>query len=308
LEGIFLFFIIVIPVLLVSFGYVLYDFYIKGNKKQDIIQALIADNLKILDKDKGEEISFDKQNWLRTKLNYGGFTHFSAEYIFVLISVGFGVLASVLVYFVIQSPITLVVCFFLFGAFPYIVLLKIISLRQEEFNQALKELIDKITSMMRSGLGFEQCFRRAVVAVRSDFAKRIFNMYLSEKEVIGEAKAFEKMFILVDSRELRIFYLTIIIGKQSGGKFSNTLDTLRKTLQDQGELKKEIISSTKEIKVGTYMILALTAFTYMMMNQVFGGALNDHFFYSQEGKIQMFFIILWILFGVFVNNMLTKVK
>jgi tight adherence protein B len=36
--------------------------------------------------------------------------------------------------------------------------------------------------------------------------------------------------------------------------------------------------------------------------------LDAHFFGSTEGKIQMFFIALWVGFGLFVNNLLTKVK
>lgn len=303
------FFIIVIPLLFVASAYFAIDYYLEHKKTQDIIRRLIVDNTKIIDKSKQNDfVDFRKTNWLRSKLNFAGFLHFSAEYVFIFISLAFGSLAAILIYFVIPHILTLVICFLLFAAFPYVVLLKIISLRQEEFNNALKEAIDKVTSMMKSGVGFEQALRKAVITCKSDFARDVLNIYLNEKDIIGEVKAFEKMFILVDSKELRIFYLTIIIGRQSGGKFSNTLDKLRKTLQDQGELKQEIISSTKEIKVGTYMILGLVVFIYMMMNKSLEGTLDAHFFGSTEGKIQMFFIALWVGFGLFVNNLLTKVK
>ena len=181
-------------------------------------------------------------------------------------------------------------------------------MREEDFNFSLKEIIDKVTSMMKSGVGFEQAFKKSIVTSKSEFSKKILNIYINEKSVIGEDKCFEKMFQLVESRELRIFYLTISIGRKSGGKFSNTLEKLRKTLHDQGEIKQEITSSTKEIKVGTYMIIALIIFTYMMMNSALENSLNAHFFGSGTGKIQMFFIILWIAFGLFINNLLTKIK
>ncbi len=303
------FFIIVIPLLFVVFAYFVVDYYLEHKKTQDIIKRLIVDNIKIIDKSKQNDfVDFRKTNWLRSKLNFAGFLHFSAEYVFIVISLAFGALAAILIYFVIPHILTLVICFFLFASFPYVILLKIISLRQEEFNESLKEAIDKVTSMMKSGVGFEQALRKAVITCKSDFARNVLNIYLNEKDIIGEVKAFEKMFILVDSKELRIFYLTIMIGRQSGGKFSNTLDKLRKTLQDQGELKQEIISSTKEIKVGTYMILGLVVFIYIMMNKSLDGTLDAHFFGSTEGKIQMFFIALWVGFGLFVNSLLTKVK
>lgn len=185
---------------------------------------------------------------------------------------------------------------------------KIISNRQEEFNYGLKVIIDKVTSMMKSGVGFEQSLTKAVMTSKSKFTKDTFNIYLMEKDIIGENKAFEKMFKLVESKELRIFYLTISIGRQSGGKFSNTLEKLRKTLHDQGEIKQEITSSTKEIKVGSYMIIGLVIFTYEMMDSSLNGVLDRHFFGSNEGQIQMFFIAVWVAFGLFVNNLLTKVK
>ena len=65
---------------------------------------------------------------------------------------------------------------------------------------------------------------------------------------------------------------------------------------------------TKEIKVGTYMILAITVGLYLQLNSVFEGALNTHFFGTDEGKLQMFFIVAWVSFGLFVNNMMTKIK
>ncbi|QOG12540.1 type II secretion system F family protein [Arcobacter sp. FWKO B] len=309
MDNIIWFFIVVIPVLSVLLGYFVFDYYIENRKTQDIINKLVLENTKILNKNKQQErIDFKKTSWLKSKLNFAGFLHYGAEYIFIFITIAFAILAAVLVYLVVPHVITIVVCFFLFSLFPYIVLSKVISMRQEEFNVSLKEIIDKVTSMMKSGVGFEQSLKKAVATCKSDFTRDVFNIYINEKDIIGEVKAFEKMFILVDSKELRIFYLTIMIGRQSGGKFSNTLDKLRKTLQDQGELKQEITSSTKEIKVGTYMILALVVFIYMMMNTSLDNNLNEHFFGSTEGKIQMFFISLWVAFGLFVNNLLTKVK
>lgn len=180
--------------------------------------------------------------------------------------------------------------------------------RLEEFNFALKGIIDKVTSMMKSGVGFEQALKKSVATSRSKFAKEVFTLYLVEKDIVGEDKAFQKMFTLVESKELRIFYLTISIGRQSGGKFSNTLEKLRKTLHDQGEIKQEITASTREIKVGSYMIIALVIFIYKMMDSSLDGVLDEHFFGTSEGQVQMFFIAVWVAFGIFVNNLLTKVK
>lgn len=309
MSGIYLFFIIVIPILLILFSIYMYNFYIETNKTKLMIDTLSSTNSKILDENKKRAVDTKKkENWLRTHLDYAGYLQSGAEYVFIGISIFFGGFVGMFIFTVIPNPIALVISFAIFACFPLLVLMKIIKNREEEFNFALKQIIDKVTSMMKSGVGFEQALNKSVLTSKSKFAKEVFGIYINEKQIIGEDKAFEKMFKLVNSKELRIFYLTISIGRQSGGKFSNTLEKLRKTLHDQGEIKQEITASTKEIKVGSYMILALVVFIYMMMNSSLDNKLDEHFFGTNEGKIQMFFICLWVAFGLFVNNMLTKVK
>uniref|UniRef100_UPI004048C942 type II secretion system F family protein n=1 Tax=Aliarcobacter sp. TaxID=2321116 RepID=UPI004048C942 len=307
MDNLFLFFITIIPILFAVFSLSLYSFYKKMKYKKIIINTLSSTNSKILDKNK-MDITIKKDNWLGKKLKYAGFSKKGSELMFILISIAFGVLVSFFIFFVANSKIIFIFTFLIFSLFPYLFLVKLIKTREEEFNFSLKEIIDKVTSMMKSGVGFEQALKKSIITCKSKLTKDVFNIYVNEKSIIGEDKCFEKMFDIIESKELRIFYLTISIGRKSGGKFSNTLEKLRKTLHDQGEIKQEITSSTKEIKVGTYMIIALIFFTYIMMNNALNNSLNAHFFGSDIGKLQMFFIIVWVAFGIFINSLLTKIK
>lgn len=308
-ENIIFLLIIIIPVIFIFTAVLVYSFYSDFSKRNKMVETLIKDSSQLLSDERKKKVTFEEEsNFLVNKLNHAGFIYPNAVYVFLVISVGFGILSGVFINFVMPSPVIFSVSSVIFAIFPYVVLEKIISSRQEDFNFGLKAIIDKVVSMMKSGVGFEQALKKSVLTSRSKFTKEVFDIYINEKDLLGEDKAFQKMFKLVESKELRIFYLVISIGRQSGGKFSNTLETLRKTLHDQGTIKNEITSSTKEIRVGTYMIIALTIGIYMMMDSVFDGALGEHFFGSDKGQIQMFFIIVWVAFGIFVNNMLTKIK
>lgn len=283
-----------------------YQFYSSQNKMVNILKST---NNKILNTSKKTVRSSSKdKNWLVKKLNYAGFENHNAMTIFLTISLTTGFVIGFFIFTIINSPLALISSIIIFSLLPYLILVKIIRKREEEFNLYLKEIIDKVTSMMKSGVGFEQGLRKSILTTHSEFTKKVFGVYLNEKEIIGEDKAFEKMFTMVDSKELRIFYLTISIGRQSGGKFSNTLEKLRKTLHDQGEIKEQITSSTREIKIGSYMIIALVFFIYIMMNSTLKGMLNEHFFESSAGRLQMFFLVVWVAFGLFINNLLTKIK
>ena len=301
--------IIIIPLLTILFSISAYNFFFEYNKQNIIIKQLTKDNNEILDEAKKKNFfSKEERNWLGKKLSYAGFPSPFAEIIFIIISITFGFLASTFINFAIPNPMVFIIAWVISAFFPLLVLKKIIDNRLEEFNFGLKIVIDKVTSMMKSGVGFEQALKKSVMTSKSKLTRDTFNIYLIEKDIIGEDKAFEKMFKVVESKELRIFYLTISIGKQSGGKFSNTLEKLRKTLHDQGEIKQEITASTKEVKVGSYMIIGLVVFIYEMMDRSMDGVLDEHFFGTNEGQIQMFFIAVWVSFGLFVNNLLTKVK
>jgi len=309
-EYLIFIFITIIPILMVAFLYYLYILYIESNKQRIIVNILSDSSNQILDNKNNnrKDVNKNKTSFFKKQLHYAGFNHNFSEYIFIAISISFGILVGLFIFFIMNSPVALVISSILFTFIPYLLLTKIILNRQDEFNFGLKAIIDKVTSMMKSGVGFEQSFKKSILTSKFAFTKEVLNIYVKEKDLIGDEKVFEKMFDMVESKELRIFYLVISIGRQSGGKFSNTLETLRKTLHDQGTIKQEITSSTKEIKVGTYMIIALTIGMYMMMDSVFQGALNEHFFNSSNGKLEMFFIIMWVTFGIFINNILTKIK
>jgi len=302
-------FIIIIPPLAIILIYFLYKMYINLNKRNIIVNMLSDSSNQILEENnKNKKIEKEHIGFLAIKLRFAGYDYIYAEYVFIFISISFGVLMGFFLYLVMGTPIVLIVAAPIFSLLPYLVLTKVIANRQEEFNFGLKSTIDKVTSMMKSGVGFEQAFKKSIVTNKSKLTRDILGIYINEKDIIGEDKVFDKIFQKIDSKELRIFYLVIKIGRESGGKFSNTLETLRKTLHDQGTIKQEITSSTKEIKVGTYMIIALTVGMFMMMNNVFDNALNEYFFGTSNGKVQMFFIVLWIALGIFINNMMTKIK
>ena len=76
----------------------------------------------------------------------------------------------------------------------------------------------------------------------------------------------------------------------------------------QGEIKEEVLSSTKEIRIGTIMIICLVVGIFVLMNKGLENKLYDHFFGTSKGQIQLFGIALWVSFGLFVNKLLSKVK
>lgn len=305
----YIFLIILIPLIAVALLAISYSYYINLNKKNKLIQKLKKDNNSIIDTSHIKAFfTIKERTWLSEKLSYAGFPSPFAEYAFLFISAICGFSLSSFLNYVVSNNIIYFLSAVIFSFLPLLILFKIIESRLNDFNFGLKVLIDKVTSMMKSGMGFDQALKKSVQTSKSKLTRDTFNIYLSEKDIISEDKCFAKMFKLVESKELRIFYLTISIGRQSGGKFSNTLVRLREALHEQGEIKQEIASSTREIRIGSYMIVAITVFIFEMMDRSVNGSLRAHFFETSEGQVQMFLIVLWVCFGLFINGVISKVK
>ncbi len=271
--------------------------------KEDAKNDILGDG-----KRKKLETFSEEYGFLQKKLLYAGFDSKFSQELFLVASVASGLIFGLLLVFVVENILVWLIMFSIGFCLPYYVLLILVDKRRDEFNDNLAEIIDKITSLMKSGIGFDQSLKKAVDGCKSDFSKSIFEIYLRDKDILGEDKAFLKLLPLVESKELRIFYLTISVGRQSGGKFSEMFEKLRTSISDQKELNQELIVATREVRVGIYFLLLLIVFVYFMLNQGLNGILNEHFFDTQSGRTQMFFILLWVCVGMFVNSRLVKIR
>ena len=184
----------------------------------------------------------------------------------------------------------------------------LINRRLAEFNRALAIAISVLVKMMRNGVGFEQSIQKAVDVSSSNLFKKAFENFFQEKNTFGEEKAFENMLEIVDSKELRIFAISVKIGRQSGGRFSQTLEKLEQTIRYRKKMQDKIDVVTREGTVGSYIVAIIAVVLYFMLNLNFGGKLHSYYMESPYGRYQLLGIALWIFIGLIVNKMITRVK
>ena len=184
----------------------------------------------------------------------------------------------------------------------------LINRRLAEFNRALAIAISVLVKMMRNGVGFEQSIQKAVDVSSSKLFKKAFENFFQEKNTFGEEKAFENMLEIVDSKELRIFAISVKIGRQSGGRFSQTLEKLEQTIRYRKKMQDKIDVVTREGTVGSYIVAIIAVVLYFMLNLNFGGKLHSYYMDSPYGRYQLLGIALWIFIGLIVNKSITRVK
>ncbi len=197
----------------------------------------------------------------------------------------------------------------LFGTYLHYAIVKtLITRRLMEFNRALAIAISVLVKMMRNGVGFEQSMYKAVDVSSSKLFKSIFENFFQEKNTLGEQKAFENILEYIDSKELRVFAISVKIGRESGGKFSQTLEKLEQTIRYRKKMQDKIDVVTREGALGSYIIAAIAGVLYVMLNINFDGKLHTYYMNSPYGRYQLLGIFTWIVMGLIVNKAITRIK
>jgi len=190
----------------------------------------------------------------------------------------------------------------------YFLLEAIVRYRSKVFNRALAVAISVLVKMMKNGIGFEQALVKSIEVSSSKTFQDIFEIYLKEKNTVGDAEAFASMSKHVRSKELNIFAMAIRIGKNSGGRFSDTLEKVEKTITYRKKLQDKIDVLTREASFGSYIVALIGVFLYFMIDYNFQGKINHYFMTSPYGRWQLLGIILWVVIGLFVNRLMTRVE
>lgn len=180
--------------------------------------------------------------------------------------------------------------------------------RTKKFNQALSIALALLVRMMRNGIGFDQALAKVVDMSVYPLFKNTMRRFIVQKQQMGEERAFEYLVDSIDSRELKIFILSVRIGEQSGGAFSATLEKLESALKSQEKLQRFIDSKTQETKVGSYLILFLIIFIFIVLDINFNGNVSKYFFFTLKGKVATLVIAGWLALGLYINTFITKIK
>jgi len=281
---------------------ILFFLFFKISKRKKIIKVLKNDKINIIK----EDIKEDKNDFLENLISKTGLK--LDKSFFILISIIFSITTFIFLNFLTKSIIISLMLSLFSLLTPLLILNFLKNKRSNNFNIGLKLIINKTTSMLKSGVGFEEAFKKSILTTRDKTTRDIFMIYVNEKEIIGEDRAFEKMFEKIESKELQIFYLVVKIGRESGGKFSNTLEALSLSLENQENIKRDIVASTKETKIGTAIILLITVALFFAFDSVFDGKIQEYFFTTDNGKVQFFLILVWVFIGLAINQFLSKIK
>lgn len=293
-------------ILLLMAGDAIYKRYVVEGMKKDLQsnKASILETYKYGSKNRFKNIQIASD--IKKKLKKAGWS--ISEYLFLFLVCFLSFLFAGVFYLLIDNIISVAMGAFIGGYAPFFALSIATHRRRREFNTALSAGISMLVRMMRNGIGFEQALKKSVDANESVVFRDVLGRFLREKEIVGEEKAFAAIYELVDSAELQIFGISVVIGRSSGGKFSNTLEKLEESINSRIKLQRKVDVATSEASFGSYLIVAILIIIFWMMDVSFEGKMSEYFFDTESGKLQFMMTVSWVALGLFLNSILTRVK
>jgi tight adherence protein B len=300
-------FAITLSVSVSVFFYLIYNFFEQEQRLHTIdkIVSLRDDDTDIFDE--YDENSFVTKLFSRakTQLELAGISLHPMLFMMgtmVIISIG-GTVSALFVHHVLGAIIGIIVI----SLAIYFNLNALIAKRRKKFNAALAQAIAVLVKMMQNGVGFDQALERSVDVSDTPFFRKLFRKFIQERNTYGEEDAFKNMQKTVESKELRIFALAIKIGRDSGGRFSTTLEKVETTISYRKKMQDKIDVVTRESQMGSYMIAGIGVLLYWMMDTNFEGKITDYFFGSDMARWQLMGIIAWVGIGLMANKAMSKV-
>ena len=166
-----------------------------------------------------------------------------------------------------HTALAVIIGFFVLGA-PYLLLSSAEKRSMAKFEEQIPEALDLLSRAVKSGhaitSGFEMVANEMEHPIKSEFGAMVdeINLGLSFQE------ALENMCTRVPSNDLRMFAISILVQKQTGGNIGEILDKIGSLIRERVKFKREVKTLTADGRLSAIILsslpIVLAGYIYMV--------------------------------------------
>ena len=226
-----------------------------------------------------------------------------AEYI--LIRLGFTLLAFALVGLIFQNPLAGFGAAILAYIIPGFMLRRAINRRQRGFEKQLVDVLVLITGAVRSGFSLLQAMEvvvRELAAPASEEFRRVLQEVSLERPI---GVALENMALRMENRDLDLLVTAIKIQYTVGGNLTTMLDSVTETIRERIRLFGEVRALTAQQKLASYVISLLPIIVAAILFMINPGYMSG-LFTRQYIFIPIIAGVLMVM-GVFIIQRMARI-
>lgn len=273
-----------------------------GAEAERMRRALLASRLEEVARQERDR----KRLPLKALLHQAGLTWTTKK--FVLISIGVGVAAFLVVVIALGNPfLALAVgpAAGILGPRKYVQYMRTRRIRQ--FVKELPNAIDSIVRGTRAGLHVNECVRQicrdAQEPLRSEFRQ------VADAQLLGQtlAEAMERLSQRIPVEETRFLALALSIQASEGGGIAEALSGLSNTMRERIKLHDKIHAMSAEARSGAALLAALPL-AGVAMNYATDAHKTALLWTTTTGQIALVANLAWLVIGFFVMKKMQDVK
>lgn len=186
----------------------------------------------------------------------------------------------------------------------------LIKFAQEKKKERIENQIPAALSLMRNSLEAGFSFLQSMEVISDEMDPPIseeFGRVLHELKVGKDlAIAMNNMLERIQSDEMRLVVIAVLIQREVGGNLGEIIDVILETIKDRIQIKGEIRTLTAQGRLSAVIVTLLPVFLGLIM-YFMNPQYMIPFFESKVGQSAIGFAIFWDLIGIYIISRIIKI-
>jgi len=224
----------------------------------------------------------------------------------ILIMMVFGML-GLLVTIKQGNPILTLLCISLFSYFPLFYVQLRRKKRLKAFIMQFPDAIDMIVSALRAGHAFNKALQLVSKEAPDPLGVEFKKAFEENSLGLSLQEALNNLTLRMDSVDLKLFIMAVILQKETGGNLTEILDKISNTIRERFKLIGQIKAYTAQGRMSMWVIGMLPIGFGLIVTAIHPAYLKP-LFVESIGKIFLVAAIFLQIVGFFVIRKIIQIK
>lgn len=171
--------------------------------------------------------------------------------------------------------------------------------KREKFELQLPGALSLLRNSVEAGMSFLQSMELVAEEMDPPISEEFAKVIHESQVGVDLRTSFERMNDRVDSTELELMTIAVLIQREVGGNLAEILDTILQTIRERIQLKGEIKALTAQGKLSAVIIGGLPVALAVIMNMINGEYMSP-LFTTTIGQILIGFCVVLMGVGIWL--------
>ncbi len=233
--------------------------------------------------------------------------------LFILISLCFAAIGFLIGSFLTQDRLVLYRFFveigltLFFGLLPLIFVLIAKAKRIEKFNAQLPEALDLIARSLRAGHAFSAGLKTVADEMRDPLGTEFYRTLNEINFGVSIPDALKNLSGRIDCPDLKIFTISVIIQRETGGNLAEILENNGKIIRERFKFQGKIKTLSAPGKLSA-IIITILPFVLAFMLSILNPSYLNYLILDPLGQMAIVFAMILAILGMIVMRRMVDIK